>query len=494
MGTPNGDSSGATSIAFSDESVVLIPGQARTLSLTVTPPAAYTVRLALVGEAADAYLDTSELVTDDAGRGSFTLTAPSSPKSFSVRASVGKQYAEIQATPATGYTTVEVVPVYSGHRKITDWVGTVSIGSSCDTTVVPPPDGPLSATAPDHPRIGDVPLGTPLTVTIRAGHFAGGCVELSRVVADSAGGAYTVSVPAQDRPISLDGVSVPLVLGVDTTQGWSSVWTDLATNIQNAFCPSPETDVSALLDAMHDATPLASQSEFTTARTLHLWDEKLLVSLDSGLAKHGLDDAVNRWITDGLKALSDSPLVGRLSTNSSATPALSFSKVGGFAPKDVGFPATLTDGVSLTASPDDHVVFGATTPKFEPGTVAAALALSAAQKEFPDAKSVPEALATLVGCDSVGAILVGTASTGYGTCNAVCLAQRCNDALTTMWKNATTGGDSATLEVSGSAAVTSLSDSAAPLALDGTWVGTMRVGTSSTHVGGAVASAPAAAP
>jgi len=171
---PNGDGAGATAIAFSDEGVVLIPGQARTLSLTVLPPATYTVRLALVGDAADAYLSASELVTDDSGKGSFTLTAPSSPKTFSIRASVGTRSAEIQATPATGYTTVEVVPVYSGRRKITDWVGTVSVGSSCDTTVVPPPDGALSATAPDHPRIADVLLGTPLTVTIRAGHFAGG--------------------------------------------------------------------------------------------------------------------------------------------------------------------------------------------------------------------------------------------------------------------------------------------------------------------------------
>jgi hypothetical protein len=163
-------------------------------------------------------------------------------------------------------------------------------------------------------------------------------------------------------------------------------------------------------------------------------------------------------------------------------------------PKDVGFPAALTDGVSLTASPDDHVVFGATTPSFQPAKNAAALALSSALTEFPDAKSVPDALATLVGCVNVGTILAGAGSIGYGTCGASCLAQRCDDALAAMWANATTTGDTATLEISGSAAVTSLGDVATPLSLDGTWVGTMQVGTSSTHVGGAVASTPAAAP
>ncbi|HVU05371.1 MAG TPA: hypothetical protein VHE30_26670 [Polyangiaceae bacterium] len=484
---------GATSLSFSTAELVLLPGQTEKLSFTVAPTGRYTVNLALVGDAADAYLDVSQVETEESGIGWFSLTAPTSPSAFSVRAAVGKAFAELAVSEGKSSTTLEVVPTYSGHRTVTEWTATVNAGRSCDPTLVPPPDGALAATAPKRPRVPGVPLGTPLTITVRAGHFAGGCVEVEGVVAGGADSVTQVSVPVTDRPLQTTGASVPVRLGIDTGMPWVDAYTTLNQSMQAAFSPSVAGDATSLLDAMHDATPDTAQATFTVERTLHAWDEKLVRSLGGDLGGRGLRTTVGRWLDAVLPTLTDRAIVGHLDVASSGVASFSVGSTGGLAPADVGFPAALTD-VSFSASSDDQLVFGGSTGAFPIARLAGALALGPARTDEPGADSVAAALAALVDCKTVGTTLAGSSGAAYGGCTASCVERRCTEALAAMWNRALAVDATASLDVSASGSVAAVTDDATPSAVDGTWVGTLTLGKTDVKVGGlADSSVPTAA-
>jgi hypothetical protein len=474
---------GAETIKFSESSLVFVPGKSRPLGLRVTPKGAYPVRLALVGTTLDAYLDHSQVETDSEGSAGFSFTAPSSPATFAISASIGNVRAELPVSGAPGNTTLQIVPAYAGRRKIVTWVGTVSAGGACDPSAgVPAVDGDLTAEAPDKPIVTGVPLGTPLTVTVRAGHFAGGCVVLSNIVGGEAGAIGQITVPATDRPLSMGGADIPIKLGIDTTASWIAAWTTLSERMGRSFSPDEGTDAGALLNAMHDATPDALQHGFALARLTHSWDLVLARSpFRDLLGAHGLRAIAQRWIVDALPVLATNGLTGALVSPETpdGSADLHITTLGGVLPADAKFPSGMK-GLSWTAAPDDHVLFGGTTTAFGPSSVAAALALRSAQRDIPAVQTVGDALSASLTCSDVAAVL-----TGYDGCDLTCTKKLCETAVASMWSQAanavTTGGQ---LDLSASAAVSALSDTAAPSDLDGQWVGVIHLGGGPVHVGG----------
>src|SRR5450631_3455355 len=109
------------SLSFTpNQTVMLSPKETRVLTVTTSPAGAYLVRFALIGSGADsapgdAVLDTSEVQTLEDGVAQVTLTAPSTPASFSVRASVASKVQALLGVSVSsrGYTTLLVEPAYN---------------------------------------------------------------------------------------------------------------------------------------------------------------------------------------------------------------------------------------------------------------------------------------------------------------------------------------------------------------------------------------------
>jgi hypothetical protein len=492
-GAPSADGgahpAGATP-RFEDASLTVPPGGVRKVTVRVDPPGNYTVRFALVGDSRDAYLNASEVTTSPSGAATVELTAPSSPATFALRASVGAASATLPVSAdgtANQGTTLNVVPLYAGHRTVPSWVATAQTGSHCDAVAgVLPPDGPYrgESSATTSPRIEGVPIDTNLTVTVRAGHFAGGCIELSSVAADR---PTTVTVTVTDRPLQLGGVTLPVSLGIDATDAWNGAWGALSASVADAFVSRKTNDAAALLDAMLVATPRSSQGAFVAQRALLGWDAALGKALETSLGPAPLRSLVERWTVAGAASLSSGALVGTLTAP--ATPSgrasLEIVSVAGYAPDGVGFaaPGSATLDVSWTSASDDRVLFGGTA-SWAPLRLATALALGPAMAEVASAKTVAEALASTLSCDDVAATLVGDATVAFGTCDASCVVSGCGRALAAMWEAARNGtADAARVDFAASASAT-LDDEAKPLRFAGRWVGTARLGPGPARVGG----------
>ncbi len=474
------------SIAFTEPELSTVPGKSNTVGVQVTPAGVYVVRFALVGDARDAYLDRNAAQTADDGTASVELTAPSSAATFTVRASIGAVSADLSASAGNGFAALQVEPEYAGNRAVSTWVASVRTGGpSCDSLLgVPPPDGSLSAqsSANNAPIIKGVPVGTALTVTIRAGHFAGGCTEIAGVVA---GQSNTVQVTVVDRPLQMGDVKVNVNLGLDATADVANAWQSLATNLSNSFVDGASSDASALLDAMHDATPAVSQTLFVQARQTNRWDSVLDAALDQKLGKNGIRGTVSDWISGALPTLSKGLVAGTLSSIGAVpgSAVIDVSSVGGVSPAAVSASPSLS--VSWTPQSGDQVLFGGIF-SLAPSSLATALAVSSAAKASPGATSVPGALSALT-CSTTATTLVGSSGTGaaYFECDSSCIVARCQAALTAMWGRAITSAGTTTPLVLAASGAARVDDGAAPNGFNGTWVGSLSFGTLlPTRVGG----------
>lgn len=483
----NADAGAPTlSIAFTEPELSTVPGRSNLVGIQVTPAGEYVVRFALVGDARDAYLDRSAVRTADDGTASVELTAPSSAATFTVRASIGTVSADLSASAGDGFATLQVEPEYAGKRAVSTWVATVRTGGpSCDALLgVPPPDGPLvaQADANNAPVVKGVPVGTPLTVTLRAGHFSGGCTEIAGVVA---GQSNTVQVTVVDRPLQMGDVKVDVNLGLDATADVANAWQSLATTVSNSFVDGASSDASALLDAMHDATPLVSQNLFVQARQTNGWDSVLDAALDQKLGKNGVRGALNDWITDALPTLSKGFVAGTLSSTGAipGSAVIAVSSIGGQSPAAVSAAPSLS--VSWTPQSGDQVLFGGVL-SFAPSSLAALLAASSAAKASPGATSVPDALSALT-CSAAATTLVDSSGTktAYFECDSSCILARCQAALTAMWGRAVASTGTTTPLVLTTSGAARVDDGAAPDGFTGTWVGSLSFGTLlPTRVGG----------
>jgi hypothetical protein len=462
-----------------------MPGQMLPVSVKVSPPAIYSVRFSLVGDVQDAFLDKSETATDGDGTASIALTAPSSSAAFTLRASVPGGSAEVGVSTDTETTTLEVVPAYAGQRPVTTWVASVSTGSPCDPFAqVPPTDGALRSepTAGGSVLVTKVPLNSALRVTVRAGHFAGGCTDVPAFVV---GERRSVSVTVTDRPLQMGGVSIPVILGIDRDAAWTSAWSALASQMATAVVNGSASDADALLDAMSVQTPYLSQDAFNDERAVAGWTARVARVLSGGPGATVIRDSITRWVTAGLSTLASAAVTGTLTSPAVplGTATLSVDTVGGDGPSTSGFPSLLA--LTWGSAPSDQLLFGA-TGWWQPSKLAATLAESAAKKEVSSATSVSSALSRLLSCKDVGVSLAD--NDVQVSCDADCMTSRCEDALDAMWNRAAgTALTRALVHVTASGSA-NIDDNARPVGFSGSWVGDASLGGVATRVSGAASS------
>lgn len=482
------------------KTVMLSPKQTRELTVTAAPAGSYHVRFALVGSSADsgpgdAVLDTDDVQTGDDGIAHVTLTAPSTPTTFSVRASVAGQVpvALGVSVSSLGYTTLLVQPAYNGHRTVTQWTASLHPGKKCSELVGdPPPDGSnlVSADNGKPLEIDKVKTGVDVTVTLRAGHYIGGCADQSPL---SEGDGNQVLVYASDRPINLAATSLALSFGpVDAPATFSELMKSSASVAESALAGSSGSDVQALLDAMQDATVAANRDTFDATRLAQGWDAALTSAFGHDAATR-LRDPADRWLSAGLQSLDAPDAFRGQITALPAGALLELASVAGVTASEAGFPTSFQSTWSADSS--DTLLLG-TQLTWLPSRLVTALALAPALLEFPQAGSLESALAQSVDCQLVAQTLLAHGTTAgvelYAGCDESCAASACTSAVSALWNKArdSSGSTVATLGVTGTGSA-EVGDDAAAIAVDGSWVGELSIGQDSSPVSGTLSATSA---
>jgi len=474
------------SLAFTPtDTLALAPKATHTLTIQTTPPGQFPIDFALLGSGSDnapgdAVLDASQVESGADGTAQVTLTAPSSPTTFSVRASVGGKVATTLAVSvsALGYTKLRVLHAYAGHRPVLTWTATARAGTSCSKLVgTPPPDGDLSISeSADLPLdIAKVPIGVELAVTLRAGHYIGGCTTLPPL---SEGDGNQVLVTASDRPLNLAATSLDLSFGpTQPKPALIKLLSATTSLVTSALRGTAKSDNDALLDAMQAAAGATNTAAFSAARTGNTWSTVLTALWQPDSAAR-LTGPAERWMTAGItRFLAKDAFAGQLT----ALPGgglLKLTTVADVPPASAGFPSTFQ--VSWSADSNDTVLLG-TELDWLPSRLATALAMAPALLEFPAATSADSALSLSVDCAAVGSALTAhgskAGSEAYPGCNEACASSLCTTAVSALWKKArdASGATTATLGVTATG-MAHVGDQAEAVDLDGSWLGDLQVG------------------
>jgi hypothetical protein len=429
-----------------------------TLSVQAKPARVYQVRFALrrslrelpegaSSEPLDAVLDRDLTQTDERGIASVVLTAPSSRTNFQVQAIVENSLSATQEieVPDEGVTSVLVQPINNPVlRDPTTWVATVHPDTTCASLPgIPPPDGPLHANAAkgQAPLISDVPAGVPLAVTLRSGHFLGGCTSLEALPPSTE--PRRVMVALLNRPLDLAASPLNLSLGLNAADvTWQTTLAAADAVIAAALRNGGENDVDTLLDAMGEASDDAGEA-FDSARTTENWDATLQQRWGSGSSSK-LRDLVQGWLVAGRQKLlpSEAPLLSGLLTplgnpgqpDTEARASFELDSSFGLAPAKAGFVESAV--VSWVASADDTIALG-TDLYFVRSRLAMALAERAALQEETPRMNAGEALAQALDCDGLSAQLAAQGADGnlaYASCDAQCLSAWCFAAVDALWR------------------------------------------------------------
>jgi hypothetical protein len=482
------DPTDALKLAFTDSAISLGPGESRSVGVQVWPAGAVAIRLSLVGDSDDAFLNTGVVNTDASGAGSFTLTAPSGGATFGIRATVGSASAMLNVSVVVeGVTGLSVWTDYKGKRKVESWTVTVSTDGNCkDEAGVVHADGPFvteGGTGFPLPHLEEIPVGVPLKVTVRAGHFVGGCTDTQAPLPFI---DHLVYVAASDRPLQLGNASIRIKLGLDAGDGWGAAWSDVVDDMVDRFV-AKKSDSAALLDAMYAACHPTAAPAFLLARGKSSWDLKLSNAFDSILGVGTLTRKLRNFLTTGVGANGATTLDGSLVSTGSpdGKATLSFSTIGGVPAEKASLSSSID--VTWTSGAGDRVLFGGSA-SFQATSLAAELGQAVALAEVPSASSFVSSLAKSLSCEDVASILVGSTGSefAYGSCGEFCVVSLCETALESMWDRAIEPSASKSqLELSANGTVTALSDTATPLDFKGSWVGTTTVGGRQARVSGA---------
>jgi hypothetical protein len=497
-GEGDGGASGGTSgsggttatVAFADTDLLTLePNEKHDLKVTVSPAEPpQTVRFALLdgaGSVADGSLDRTEATTNALGEAFVEVTAPSVPTTFDVRAMVGTfQATRNVQVRANGTAPLVIEPSYAGGRSITRWVAEIYDDgtTTCADLEGNPPvgDNPSHSVTVDDGEpivIDDVVVGKPLAVTLRAGHFAGGCSGVDGVVE---GQPNSVTVTVTNRPIQLAQSQVTLRLGLRGQEdALSAGMQSVIASAREAILGDAQSDAEALLDAMEEEATdaaLCTGNRFANARESNAWDEELALALGAAAATSIRDD-LTLWLEAGVPALAvDDALVGgvRAVPDTMELAELTLESVAGFDALDAGFAESAE--CTWRADAHDNVVLGATLG-FNPAALLLLAAEEPALADEPDADSLEGALALRRGrCDTVTATLT---TNGQGVdqsclpCDVACTRSLCERALARLVSRASDAlADGATLRFAATG-LAEVGDQAELRTLVGTWVGNL---------------------
>jgi hypothetical protein len=475
----------ATSLAFVPGEVLrLLPLAKADINLAAGPPAPYVVRFALLpdrpnAEPNDASLDRAEIVTDARGVGTISLTAPSTPSTFTVRAAIGDLEALLPvAVSDKGYASVIAEPVYAGARPVETWVASVRVGTSCaDLSGFPPPDGALVATsAAEHsPRIDSIPAGPVASVSVRSGAFAYGCTNLPDLGTDE---VRKVQVTVADRPLQLAG-ELALSLAIsETSSEWTTLLSQATTRALAAFRAGTTSDVVLLLDGMQGAS--SDPPAFAENRAAHDFHDVVAAVLP----EQHLTQRVQSWMNAGVTALG--PLAGELELRTSSA-SFRLTSAGGVPATDSGFLGSST--WSAFGNPGDTLVLGGSL-SFLVSRWVVALADRPALQQFTSATDAAEALVRVADCQLIGANLAAAAGGQVSPgCDAECAEHLCEAALVGAWARAADADNELTRLSVGVTGQAFVDEQARPVSLEGTWLGTL-AGPASAVGGPATAETP----
>lgn len=467
-----------------------------TLKVRALPARDYQVLFVLPttsGDPLDAALDRASAQTDENGVATVVLTAPSSPTTFDVRASVGETSASVTLTVTDrGLATLQVVPSYpSLLRDITTWVATAHVGKSCaEVPGIPPPDGELKAPLAgkeEAPVISRVPAGTRLAVTLRSGHFAGGCTTVDQLPPGPPESPQIVEVTVLNRPIDLGSSSLSVSLGLEPTdKAWSDALAAAGVELQAAMLGSSADDAEALLDAMRNASGDSAQA-FQDASDLEDWPALVRSRWGQNSASR-LRDRVGGWLNAGRQSFvtAASPFAGSLTplrqpkeVDAPSSALLTLRTVAGLDAARAGF----VDAAQTTwsASADDTLVLSTDIYFARTKLIAAlaeAAALARAESEGVELESGAAALAAALDCDALGATLAGAGvdtTLAYATCDAACLTETCERAARLLWTRGaeSSGVDYTRLSLTATGGA-NVGDEAEVTGFAGTWLGELR--------------------
>jgi hypothetical protein len=471
------------------------PRETHNLEVQASPPGVYLVRFALLPGPAgtqpgDAALSGTDLPTDDLGRVTVALTAPSAPTTFLVRASTtagGVATREV-TVEKTGRAALRVEANYLGGRDGTGtrWYASATAGKSCADL----PGNPLEADLDWTPgsdklvELLDVPADVQLAVVIRAELFAWGCATVPAVVE---GMNNHVLVAVSNVPLKLVDSRVTVSLDLATFE--EGFQTSAEPSIQatlDLVKAGADDDVSALLDRMQVESD--DEPSFVAARSAGGWDTALRTLL-GGAAGTALRGPLERWMRAGLANTAAGRFVGTLGAEGSdpEVAALTLETVAGLPPGTLG----VSDENAATwyaSSPNDDVFFGSTL-ELDPSLLLMGGALAPARTEVDGSETIAGALASLLSCDAVSTELVArgsSASALYAGCDLGCARALCESALEVLVTELEEQDEpSASLEIAAGAAAT-VGPEAELVGLEGTWVGSLLNDGVETAVGGAV--------
>ncbi len=493
-GGNGGSASGPRTLEF-DEIAELSAREQVVLRVRAEPARAYRVRFSLPssgGDPLDAVLDRSESDTDESGVAEVRLTAPSASTEFDVRASVegAPPTALHVSVKDTGFTSVLVRPTYSGaYRIIETWTATVHPNKSCaELPGVPPDDGPLSAIAASDaaPIVTDVPALTPLAVTLRSGHYVGGCASVEML---PAGGTQVVQVTVLNRPIELSKSRLALSLGLASVEpAWLDFLTDAERAALTAVTGTSSGDVDTLLDAMRGAAG-ESQQALENARKTEGWDALLAAHWGAG-ADSKLTATLTSWLSAGRARFVPGAHVieGALDSPGPSDGELELLTVAGIPAEQAGFisPARIT----WSAGSDDQVfivsdlyVIGSrlATALAEAAVLEASADVSDdgddAGEDVDALEDAASALAIALDCSGVAGALTAAGAddaSAFASCDGACLEALCVDAIAALWQRArdATALAPARLMVSASGAAY-VGDEAQVAGINGSWLGSL---------------------
>ena len=469
---------GAEILYVGESPLTLGPGERARLPFAIRPRGHHEVRFALTGDFGDAALDVGTATSDADGNVSVELTAPSTSRTFIVRATLplGASAEVAISVSGLGFGSIEVVPSYSGKRTLGRIVGTVTTGASCaDLVGIPPPDGPLVAQA-NHPRspvVNDAPVGPALVVTARAGYFAGGCMEVKGL---RAGETKSVTVPMLDRPLQFrEPVAVRFALeGTDDVRAWLEA---SSRRVASAFAGA--SDVASLLDAMSEALPNEHKEAFAAAREQSPFEAVLTAFFDGALLSFA--SVAEELLLEGLESLPlASGIAGTIEPSTSEGATFQLQSI-------FDLPQTGSVPLTFAATADDVVHLGGHL-SFSPLVLLADAALAPARERVPSADSVVEALTRIIDCDAVTEALFAVYP-DLGTCDEACLRQACVEGIIARWQAALDEPEPATwkLTASGDAKV---GNEAELRGIEGSWVGSIEQGPDAISVKGSTHGGP----
>jgi hypothetical protein len=482
------------------EEQALIPEENRLIGVQVTPPDVYRVRFSIVpldsAPPHDGSLDRTDAMTDpETGTAHVQLHAPSIVTQFKLQASIGMlTTAELQINiQSQGWAELQVLPEYTGHREVTEWVASAYLKVRCDELAqVTELEHGLPADAQyttksvfGIPPRFDVPVQPYMAITMRAGHYLFGCSNIDQPPINE---LKNVTVSLANIPIQLDDVSLDLDLGVqETTDEWLDHLQTAADDVLSAFVADSENDLGLVLATM--ASLLESEADraaFEAAWANENWEMRALSSLASmdGLL---LRNELASWLGAGSTALStQATFVGRMRSPSVAdgTAVLTLTSVAGVDAERAGFETRVP--TSWSADPDDTIALGATL-HWSPSALVSALAERAATSEYSEAQNLSDAFAALIDCEALAEALTDDtrAPSVVGDCDVACAQDLCSEALVELEKRAWDASDEEQelqLSATGAARV---DDEARAVSFSGSWRGTFPMGESSA-VGGTI--------